>query len=94
MIKDSLFLPPSQISFVHNGVIFFDNFLQKYFLLAIMKINIENRNIPFIYAVMNANRTKMLTLNLGLVSLINGISTFMGYLMSKPFLMKNSNDII
>ena len=31
---------------------------------------------------------------LGLVSLFNGISTFVGYLISKPFLLKNNNDTI
>ena len=30
----------------------------------------------------------------GLVSLFNGISTFVGYLMSKPFSEKNSSDTI
>ena len=29
-----------------------------------------------------------------LVSLFNGISTFVGYLMPKPFSKKNSNDTI
>ena len=31
---------------------------------------------------------------IGLLSLFNGISTFEDYLMSKPFLKKNSNDTI
>ena len=31
---------------------------------------------------------------LGLVSLFYGISNFLGYLMPKPFLKKNSSDII
>ena len=30
----------------------------------------------------------------GLVSLFNGISTFVGYLMPKPSFQKNSNDVI
>ena len=30
----------------------------------------------------------------GLVSLFNGISTFVGYLMPKPFSLKNSSDTI
>ena len=30
----------------------------------------------------------------GLVSLFNGVSTFVGYLTSKPSLGKNSNDTI
>ena len=38
------------------------------------------------------NQTKPNTL--GLVSLLNGISTFVGYLMAKPFSEKNSSGTI
>ena len=36
-------------------------------------------------------RKKIPSLRFGLVSLFNGISTFVGYLMPKPFSQKNSS---
>ena len=56
----------------------------------------EKRDMKKVYLLTKRNPTNanVQKLKKGLVSLFNGISTFLGYLMSKPSFLKNRCDAI